>query len=310
MAFSSRACGRIGLILLVAAGCLPATSTEDDDETGEESETDETSGEEPAPPGFFDGVPLNIAHRGGVLEVPEHTLMAYGHALEVGAHVLELDLHLSADDQMVVIHDETVERTTQGTGAVASMELEALQALDAGYRFTEDGETFPYRGQGLFVPTVEEVFDAYPDSLFAVEIKVDRPEIAELFAEAVVGRGMQAQVYVWSGEPEVTDALRAAPGELMVGLSYAEQIALAVLDPSEEESYLAPGPFAQVPLNLQGLEILDLPLVERAGRHQILVHAWTVNDATEMETLLDWGVAGIITDRPSLLAATLAAREP
>lgn len=282
---------RLGLALVVASCANPESG---EDEVGPAS-----------PASFFDGGTLNMAHRGGVAEVPEHTALAYEHALDVGADVLEIDLQLSADGVAVALHDDTVDRTTDGSGAVAATTFDALQTLDAAYRFTLDGETFPHRGAGHRVPRLEDIFDAHPMALFAIEIKPDDTRLAELVAAAVDARGLQDQVFVWSSNPDVTQALRAAPGSLHVGLNFAEQIELAALAPEQEADYRAPGPFAQIPLELNGLPLLDRELVDRAHRHGILVHAWTINAEPDMQMLLDWGVDGIITDRPSTLEALL-----
>ena len=94
-----------------------------------------------------------VAHRGASAQLPENTMPAYARAVEMGADAIELDVHLTADGQMAVIHDDTVDRTTDGSGAVAGMSMEQLRALDAGYRFTDGDGAFPHRGKGLTIPT-------------------------------------------------------------------------------------------------------------------------------------------------------------
>src|SRR5215212_1580572 len=107
--------------------------------------------------------PVNIAHRGGAKIGPENTLVGFQKGLLVGAHVLELDVHLTADAQLVVIHNKTVDDTTNGTGLVRNMTLQKVKRLDAGYDFTGNhGKTHPYRGKGVVVPTLEEVYQAFP----------------------------------------------------------------------------------------------------------------------------------------------------
>jgi glycerophosphoryl diester phosphodiesterase len=124
--------------------------------------------------------PVNFAHRGGAKIVPENTLEGFREGLRVGAGVLELDVHATADGHVVVIHDETVDRTTDGSGAVREMTLAEVKRLDAGYWFTPDGgKTYPYRGEGVRVPTLEEVYRQFPDVPINVEIKGERPGIEE-----------------------------------------------------------------------------------------------------------------------------------
>jgi glycerophosphoryl diester phosphodiesterase len=115
---------------------------------------------------------LNIAHRGGARLAPEHTLVAFENALRVGADVIEFDLHATVDGVIVILHDATVDRTTDGTGVVRNMTFAELRALDAGYRFTRDGgATFPWRGKGLTIPTLEEALERFADVPITVEFK-------------------------------------------------------------------------------------------------------------------------------------------
>src|SRR6185437_92141 len=115
---------------------------------------------------------LVIAHRGNSAFFPENTLEAFERAVALGADALELDVRLSSDGRAVVIHDPTLERTTNGTGAVGAQALAGLQRLDAGFRFTRDGgRSFPFRGRGITIPAFEVVLSAFPDLPMIVEIK-------------------------------------------------------------------------------------------------------------------------------------------
>src|SRR5690348_8923683 len=107
--------------------------------------------------------PLFFAHRGGSLLAPENTLPAFKQGVACGADALELDIQTTSDGELVVIHDPTVDRTTDGSGPVAAYTLEKLQRLDAGYRLSLDGgATYPFRGQGITIPTLREVFERFP----------------------------------------------------------------------------------------------------------------------------------------------------
>ena len=126
------------------------------------------------------GWPVNFAHRGGAKIAPENTLEGFREGLRVGAGVLELDVHATADGTVVVHHDEKVDRTTDGSGAIREMTLADVRRLDAGYRFTPDGgRTYPYRGEGVRIPTMEEVYREFADVPINVEIKGKRPGIEE-----------------------------------------------------------------------------------------------------------------------------------
>jgi glycerophosphoryl diester phosphodiesterase len=116
---------------------------------------------------FLCGRPLNMAHRGGANLRPENTLVAFSNAVAIGVDVLELDVQRTADDVVVVIHDATVDRTTEGVGALGTLTFADVDQLDAGYRFTTDGgATYPYRGMGIRVPTLEQVLAAFPPPTF------------------------------------------------------------------------------------------------------------------------------------------------
>ena len=124
------------------------------------------------------GWAVNFAHRGGAKIVPENTLEGFREGLRVGAGVLEPAAHATADGTVVVIHDDTVDRTTEGSGAVREMTLAEVRRLDAGNRFTPDGgKTYPYRGEGVRIPTLEEVYQEFTDVPINVEIKGKRPGI-------------------------------------------------------------------------------------------------------------------------------------
>src|SRR5690554_1995342 len=145
-----------------------------------ETETETETGETGEPPGnlLLSDQVLNIAHRGGGLLRPETTLPAFEHALAVGADVLEFDLHASADGVIVAMHDDTVDRTTEGSGAIKDRSFAELRMLDAGYRFTtDDGQTYPYRGAGIQIPTLEEILLGFPDRYYLMEIKQSEPPI-------------------------------------------------------------------------------------------------------------------------------------
>src|SRR5690242_14287435 len=120
--------------------------------------------------------PLFFAHRGGSLLAPENTLVAFERGLSYGADALELDVHLTRDGEMVVFHDSTLERTTNGTGPIAARTLAELRRLDAGHHFTPDnGQTYPFRGQGVTIPTLAEVFARFPAMRVNIEIKDSTP---------------------------------------------------------------------------------------------------------------------------------------
>lgn len=243
---------------------------------------------------------LNIAHRGGGVHRPEETLPAFEHALMVGADVLEFDVHATADGVLVAMHDDTVDRTTDGVGAIQYLKFAELRALDAGYRFTPDGgATFPYRGAGIVVPTVDEILTTFPDSYYLIEIKQLDPPIVEPLLAVLGQHGVLERVVLASFDGETIAAVRAAAPEVMTALSLLEwaEFSTSLGDPG----YTSPAKFVQPQANLTSVQV-----VEFAHALGLKVHPWTVNEAPEMMLLLARGVDGIMTDDPELLAGLLA----
>src|SRR5918992_5358391 len=124
--------------------------------------------------------PVNLAHRGASALAPENTIEAFRLAVEAGAGGLELDVHMTRDGHIVVIHDATVDRTTNGSGAVSEITLDELRGFDAGYHFSSDGgPSRPYRGRGVRVPTLGEVLEEFPGVAVNIDIKAGAPGIEE-----------------------------------------------------------------------------------------------------------------------------------
>lgn len=242
---------------------------------------------------------LNIAHRGGAKHRPEETMLAFDHAVAIGVDVLELDVHASLDGVVVCMHDDTVDRTTDGTGAISSFTYAELQTLDAAFGFSPDGgRTFPYRGEGIGIATLAEVFAAHPEQHYALEIKQAEPPIVDAVVELIQDAGLQSQVVVASFNSETMLAVRAADPELLTSMALSEygQFISEAADPG----YEAPAGFVQAPWAGVTPAILEL-----SAMHDIRVHAWTVNAEQDMRDLVELGVHGIITDDPELLDSIL-----
>ena len=154
----------------------------------------------PLPPHPYFAGPdfLVIAHRGGRALGPEHTLKTFRRAADLGVDVLEMDVRLSADGELVLHHDRTIDRTTDGSGPVDSLTLAQLKALDAGYRWRDEDPNHPFRGQGYRLATLAEVFEAFPDQRMLIEIKPSDPGVAVALCGSVRGAGMQDKVTVAS----------------------------------------------------------------------------------------------------------------
>jgi glycerophosphoryl diester phosphodiesterase len=258
------------------------------------------------PPALAGG-PLLIAHRGGAGLAPENTLAAFESAhRDWAADMIELDVRATRDGVCVVIHDDTVDRTTDGTGPVAERTLTELQRLDAGYRFTPaGGDSFPFRGRGVRVPTFDEVLATLPRMRFTVEIKSGAAQ--EGLADAIRNHGAHERVIVAG----MYDADRArfrnyagtlsASGQQLRRFYLAHRCYAAALVPLRAH-------VVQMCEEWEGRQLLTPRLVRDLRRRGIPVHVWTVNEIADMHRLLDWGVDGLLSDYPDRLARVLHER--
>ena len=252
---------------------------------------------------FFSGAkPRNFAHRGGAQVAPENTLYAYRRALEVGTDIIELDVRSTKDNHIVVLHDQSVDRTTNGTGHVKELTLAELKKLDAAYRFSPDrGTTFPLRGKGLAVPTLEEVFREFPGVPVNIEIKEADPGIATPLAALIRRYNREKLTLVVSSYEAPMRRFRDLSPETHTGFTPSEARRLVFLEPEEDKTYRPPAAALQVPTRSGGIEVVTSETIDRAHRHGVEVHVWTINDENSMRRLVRMDVDGIMTDRPDLL---------
>jgi glycerophosphoryl diester phosphodiesterase len=253
------------------------------------------------------GAPLLIAHRGGSGLAPENTMLAFYRAVEDwDADMIELDVHASADGQCMVIHDPTVERTTDGTGAVAELTASELQRLDAAHRFTRDGgATYPFRGRGVTIPTLGEVLEAFPRTRFTVEVKAAAAQVPML---AAIRAAEAEDRVVIAGELEENRG-RFAEYAGPVSASSSQIRRYWVLQRAGLAAlWTPPADVFQVPERHGSRSVVTPGFVAGLHGHGIAVHVWTVDHTVDMERLLDWGVDGIVTDRPDRLARVLEIR--
>ena len=254
------------------------------------------------------GWPVNFAHRGGAKIVPENTLEGFREGLRVGAGVLELDVHALADGTVVVHHDETVDRTTNGSGAIREMTLAEVKRLDAGYRFTPDGgRTYPHRGEGVKVPTLKEVYREFTDVPINVEIKGKRPDIEETVWRIIEGAGAEERTLVVSEDSGTIRRFReASGGSVATASSSAELIFFWLLSRLRLIGLSKPSYQAlQGPETYKGLRIVTPELVRGAHERGLRVDVWTIDHEPDMRRLLGFGVDGIMTDRPDILTRGL-----
>jgi glycerophosphoryl diester phosphodiesterase len=255
--------------------------------------------------------PVNFAHRGASLRAPENTLEAFRLAVEAGAGGLELDVHMTRDGEIVVIHDATVDRTTDGSGAVAEMTLNELRSLDAGYRFSPDGGyTHPYRGRGVKIPTLTEIYEEFPAAYVNIEIKEAQPGVEEAVAGLIRDASAEERTLVVSNRHGVVRRFRKLSGSrISAGASRREIRDFYLLSRLRLERLHRPAYDAlQVPVGYKGIPLLTPRFLEAAHAQGVRVDVWTINEPGEMRRLLDLGVDVLMTDRPEALTGVLEER--
>lgn len=272
------------------------------------------------------GRPLQIAHQGGAAEAPSSTIFAFATALSSGAEMFELDVHATADGQLVVLHDATVDRCTDGSGQVDQLTADEIRRLDAARWFEPGVGVAPGRHDAVYtlrgiatghrppphgftardfgVPTLDEVLRRFPGVPVNVDIKQTAPQtqpyeaaLAEVLrrldrtADVMVASFSDAALAEFRGlAPAV--ATSASPAEVLAFWTYVHEGG-----PAPQITYAA----LQVPEFFDGLLVVSDRFVDGAHEAGLAVHVWTVDDPAAMHRLLDLGVDGIVTDRPTVL---------
>jgi glycerophosphoryl diester phosphodiesterase len=252
--------------------------------------------------GFFAGPkPRVFGHRGAGGLAPENTLPSFALGLALGADVLELDVHGSRDGVIVVIHDATLERTTDGSGAVHEQALYELQQLDAGYRFTRDGRDFPYRGQGVTMPSLDAVLKQFPLAYCNIEIKQTEPPIIAEVVELIRRFDAQHRVLLAAEQDAIMQDIRHLAGDIATSFSAAEVADfIARVQAANFDGYMPAGRALQIPPRFGDIELVTAATIAAAHRCGLEMHVWTINQRDEMERLLALGVDGIMSDLPGL----------
>lgn len=250
---------------------------------------------------------LVMAHRGGRGIAPENTIAAFQKSFELGVDVLELDVHATKDGKLVVIHDKSVDRTTNGKGLIAEMTLDEIQKLDAGFKWTNDnGKTFPFRGKNIKIPTLREVFEKFPEIQINIEPKHEKPSPAKPLCDLIREFKRGDSVIVGSFNDEILENFRKNCRGVATSASPSEASGfLARYKVGLSDNYTPKMQALQVPEKIGSLQIINKEYVKAAHEMNLEVHVWTINDAEDMKRLIEIGVDGIITDYPDRLLGLL-----
>jgi glycerophosphoryl diester phosphodiesterase len=247
-------------------------------------------------------VTIIVAHRGASTQAPENTMEAFRLAVEAEADAIELDVHLTADGQLAVIHDDTLDRTTDRSGAVAGLSMDEIREADAGARFARPGDSgLPFAGRGLTVPTLPEVLDWLPDATgLVVEIKARAA--ADAVVDAVDGRPVatEGRLSVISFDEAAIDRVRERDPALRTGYLVAPGQAIGpALEWAAARGHAGVHPWDG------DLGFDPMPVLAQAKRLGIEVGCYVVNDRVRMRLLADTGLWGFVTDVPDVAVATL-----
>lgn len=251
--------------------------------------------------------PVVFAHRGGAALAPENTVAAFDAGLAAGADGIEMDVRLSVDGVPVLMHDSTLDRTTEAAGPVGERTAAELAALDAGCRFERDG-AYPFKGLGIGVPALGAVLRRYRGTSILIELKSADPRLASAVVSEIHAAGAHERITIGSFQKGALDAVRALDPSVRTGADMDE--VRSGLDAAHRGALQARPVFDafQVPEVYAGLRIVTPEFIARAHDSGVSVMVWTVNREDDMRRLLDWGVDGLITDRPDLAVPLVRAR--
>lgn len=257
--------------------------------------------------------PLVMAHQGGAALAPSNTLEAFHHAVELGVDIIELDIHQTKDGHLVVIHDDTVNRTTNGKGKVNELTLDEIQSYDAGYHFVDLEGHHSYRNEGVIIPTLESVFQEMPQNMrYTIEIKdTNHPELYETIGEQLwelmKKYNVENNILIGSFEQDILNMMtEITNGDAIVSAGEQEVTKFVILHKLGLHTlYKTKADSIEMPIKASGINLMDKRLIQTAQTRGIDVHYWTINDVETMKELIELGVDGIITDRPDLMIELL-----
>ena len=256
---------------------------------------------------YFDSPrPRLYGHRGSSAHYPENTLPSFRAAMKAGVPYLELDVWATRDRHIVVHHDENTLRLCGENRRICDCTLAEVKELDAGYAFSPDGgKSFPFRGQGITIPSLDELFQACPDALFNIEIKQETTPIEPLVLASIRRAKKEDAVLMAAESDAVMQRLRPLCGEIPTSFSRGElETFFTWLGGGCRQSYQPPAAALQIPETYGLKTLVSPPMLEAAHSLGLEVHVWTINSPADMERLLKMGVDGIMSDYPELLVET------
>ena len=265
----------------------------------------------PYRPFAHQGGVIVLAHRGFSGCYPQNTMLAFEKAAELPIDGLEMDIHATKDGVLVVFHDEHLDDVTDAKGSIQDYTLAELKQVDAGYNFRpkENEEAFPFRAQGMTIPTMEEVLQRFPDLWINVDIKAHEKEVVEKFCALITKYDAHERLCVGSFSTKTVKYFRKLCPQVVTIATFWETAALLFLSKFHlERFYRGKYPIQAPPQEVQAripINIVTKRFLEAAHKRETAVHLWTINRTAEMQWFIERGVDGIITDRPDRALALL-----
>lgn len=247
--------------------------------------------------------PLIMAHR-GTKNFPENSKEAFKEAVSMNVDVIETDVHITRDEEIVIFHDETVDRITNGKGKISNLNLEELKLLDIGYFFKDEKGNYSFRGKNFHILTLDELFTTFPDTQVNLDIKTPDKRAIELVGNKIRQYGRETNIIVGSFHQEIIDLLRdkyptvytaAGPNDVK---KFILRHSIKLNWTMRNFKYQC----FQIPVFHGNRRIITKKFVNWAHKKELAVHAWTINDETTMRELIELKIDGIFTDKPSLLS--------
>jgi len=260
---------------------------------------------------FLENPAVVLAHRGDSVRFPENTMVAFESAVKMGVDLIETDVHITADGEVIIWHDETLERTAGIKGAIPSLSLDKVMQADAGYLFSVDGgKSFPFRGKGIRVVLLEELLKKLPNMRFNIDLKDKSSLLVNRYAEILRSTGAVDRVCTASFHTSNLKLFRKLLPDGATSFTQREVIATLLLVKTGLIIFKRrfKGDLFQGPDRQGKITVASKRLATALKKRGVGVNIWTINDAPTMHRMLDLGVEGIFTDNPALLLDVVKSR--
>ena len=261
---------------------------------------------------YFIPEPVVLAHRGDSARFPENTMPAFESAVKMGVDVIETDVHLSSDGEVVIWHDDTLERMSGDPRNISQMNWIEIKDVNAGSLFSENkGETYPFRDKGIHPVLLKDLLGRFPEMKFNVDLKDNNTLLAEKYSEILKELHCFDRVVTASFHKNILHHFRKLLPQALTSCTSIEVLRLILLYRSGILSI--PFPYKkkilQVPEYSGSIKVLSKGFIKYLHKRGFKVQVWTVNESSEMKRFLNMGVDGIFTDKPALLMECLKKRE-